>query len=180
MFVFGFTLAFVALGATASTLGSFLRAHQVLLREIGGILLVIIGLQLVGIFKLPFLYWQKRFEFHPARPSYSASLLIGIIFGIGWTPCIGLILGAILVLAANARTLTQGVLLLLAYSLGLGIPFLLLGLGLDRVSKVLKLLKPHLGKIEVGTGVVMILAGVMIFFNLLFYLNQYFNFGLNV
>ena len=180
MFVFGFTLAFVALGATASTLGSFLRAHQVLLREIGGILLVIIGLQLVGIFKLPFLYWQKRFEFHPARPSYSASLLIGIIFGIGWTPCIGLILGAILVLAASARTLTQGVLLLLAYSLGLGIPFLLLGLGLDRVSKVLKLLKPHLGKIEVGTGVVMILAGVMIFFNLLFYLNQYFNFGLNV
>lgn len=179
-FVFGFALAFVALGATASTLGSFLRAHQVLLREIGGILLVIIGLHLVGIFKLPFLYWQKRFEFHPARPSYGASLLIGIIFGIGWTPCIGLILGAILVLAASSRTLTQGVLLLLAYSLGLGIPFLLLGLGLDRGSKVLKLLKPHLGKIEVGTGVVMILAGVMIFFNLLFYLNQYFNFGFNV
>lgn len=180
MFVFGFTLAFVALGATASTLGSFLRAHQVLLREVGGILLVIIGLHLAGIFKLPFLYWQKRFEFHPARPSYAASLLIGIIFAIGWTPCIGLILGAILALAATARTLTQGVLMLLVYSLGLGLPFLLLGLGLDRVSKVLKWLKPHLGKIEVGTGVMMILAGIMIFFNLLFYLNQYFNWGLNL
>ncbi len=180
MFVFGFTLAFIALGATASELGSFLRAHQLLLREIGGVLLVIIGLHLMGIFKLPFLYWQKRFEFHPARPSYGASLLIGVIFAIGWTPCVGLILGAILGLAASARTLTQGVLLLLAYSLGLGIPFLLLGLGLAQVSKVLKWLKPHLGKIEVGTGVLMIVAGVMIFFNLLFYLNQYFNVGITV
>ncbi len=179
-FVLGFTLTFVALGATASTLGSFLRAYQFQLREIGGILLVLIGLHLVGILKLPFLYWQKRFEFHPARPSYPASLLIGIIFAIGWTPCVGLILGSILGLAANAATLSQGVLLLLAYSLGLGVPFLLLGLGLDRMSKILKRLKPYLGKIEVGTGVVMILAGIMIFFNLLPYLNQYFNLGINI
>ncbi len=178
MFVCGFTLAFVALGATASTLGSFLRAHQIQLRQLGGILLVIIGLHLAGILKLPFLHWQKRFEFHPARPNYAASLLIGFIFAIGWTPCIGLILGAILGLAASARTLTQGVSLLLVYSLGLGVPFLLLGLGLDWMSKVLKWLKPHLGKIEVGTGVVMILAGVLIFFNMLIYLNQYFNIGL--
>jgi cytochrome c-type biogenesis protein len=179
-FVLGFTLTFVALGATASTLGSFLRAYQFQLREIGGILLVLIGLHLVGILKLPFLYWQKRFEFHPARRSYPASLLIGIIFAIGWTPCVGLILGSILGLAANAATLSQGVLLLLAYSLGLGVPFLLLGLGLDRMSKVLKRLKPYLGKIEVGTGVVMILAGIIIFFNLLPYLNQYFNLGINI
>jgi cytochrome c-type biogenesis protein len=107
-------------------------------------------------------------------------LLVGVIFALGWTPCVGLILGAILGLAASARTLTEGVLLLLAYSLGLGIPFLLLGLGLDQGSKVLKWLKPHLGKIEVGTGVLMIVAGVMIFFNVLFYLNQYFNVGINL
>ncbi len=180
MFVSGFTLAFVALGATASTLGSFLRAHQFELRQIGGILLIIIGLHLTGILKLPFLYWQKRFEFHPARSSYPASLLIGVIFAIAWTPCVGLILGSILGLAASAATLTQGVLLLLVYSLGLGIPFLLLGLGLDRFSKVLKWLKPHLGKIEVATGVVMILAGLLVFFNLLPYLNQYFNLGINI
>ncbi len=180
MFVSGFTLAFVALGATASTLGSFLRAHQFELRQIGGILLIIIGLHLTGILKLPFLYWQRHFEFHPARPSYPASLLIGVIFAIAWTPCVGLILGSILGLAASAATLTQGVLLLLVYSLGLGIPFLLLGLGLDRFSKVLKWLKPHLGKIEVATGVVMILAGLLVFFNLLPYLNQYFNLGINI
>ncbi len=175
IFVLGFTFAFVALGATASALGSFLRTHQLQLRQIGGIILIIIGLHLAGVLKLPLLYRQKRFEFHPTRPSYQASLLIGVIFAIGWTPCVGLILGAILGMAASAGTLTQGVLLLLTYSLGLGIPFLLLGLGLDQVSKALKWLKPYLGKIEIATGVAMILAGVMIYFNLLLYLNQYFN-----
>src|SRR5579864_5705860 len=180
MFVSGFTLAFVALGATASTLGGFLRIHQFLLRQIGGIILIIIGLHLTGILKLPFLYWQKRFAFRPARPSYPASFVIGLIFAIGWTPCIGLILGPILALAASAATLRQGVLLLLAYSLGLGIPFLLLGLGLDRFSKILKWLKPHLGKVEIGTGVIMILVGLMIYFNLLIYVNHYFILGINV
>lgn len=174
MFVLGFTLAFVALGATASALGSFLQAHQFQLRQIGGIMLVLIGLYLMGMLKLPFFSWQKRFAFRPTRPSYPASLLIGIVFAIGWTPCISLFLGSILGLAATAATLKQGVLLLLAYSLGMGLPFLLLGLGLNQVSSVLKWLKPHLGKIEVGTGVVMILVGLMIYFNLLVYLNRYF------
>lgn len=180
VFVLGFTLAFVALGASASTLGSFLRSHQLLLREVGGILLVIIGLHLVGIFKIPLLYWQKQISYRPARPSYPASLIMGIVFAIGWTPCVGLILGAILGMAANAATLSQGVFLLLSYSLGLGVPFLLLGLGIDRFSRLLTRLKPHLGKIEIGTGVVMILAGLVIFFNLLPYMNQYFSFGLNL
>ena len=180
MFVLGFTLAFVALGATASTLGSFLRAYQLLLRHIGGIVLVIFGLHLTGILRLPIFYWQKRFAFRPSRPSYPASLLIGLIFAIGWTPCVGLILGPILGLAAHAATLRQGVMLLLFYSLGLGLPFLLLGVGVDQLGRVLKWLKPHVGKIEIGTGVVMMVAGAIIFFNLLPYLNQYFNLGLNV
>ena len=177
MFVAGFTLTFVALGATASTLGNFLKVHQFVLRQIGGILLVIIGLHLTGILKLPFLYWQKRFEFHPSRPNYPASLLVGIIFAIGWTPCIGLILSAILGMAANAATLAQGVTLLLFYSLGLGVPFLLIGLGLNQFSALLKWLKPHLGKIEIATGLVMVLVGVVIFFNLFTFLNTYFNLG---
>ncbi len=180
MFVSGFTVAFVALGATASTLGGFLRIHQFLLRQIGGILLIIIGLHLTGLLKLPFLYWQKHFEFRPSRPSHPASFVIGLIFAIGWTPCIGLILGPILVLASNAATLRQGVFLLLSYSLGLGVPFLLLGLGLDRFSKIMKWLKPHAGKIEIGTGVIMILVGLVIYFNWLIYLNRYFNFGISV
>ncbi len=141
---------------------------------------MIFGLHLTGILRLPIFYWQKRFAFRPSRPSYPASLLIGIIFAIGWTPCVGLILGPILGLAANAATLRQGVMLLLFYSLGLGLPFLLLGVGVDQLGRVLKWLKPHVGKIEIGTGVVMMVAGAMIFFNLLPYLNQSFNLGLNV
>ena len=180
VFVLGFTLAFIALGATASTLGSFLRGHQLLLRQVGGVLLIIIGLHLAGIFKIPLFYWQKQIDFRPARPSYPASLVTGIVFAIGWTPCVGLILGAILGMAANAATLSQGVFLLLSYSLGLGVPFLLLGLGVDRFSRLLKWLKPHIGKVEIGTGVVMILAGLVIFFNLLPYMNQYFSYGLNL
>jgi len=174
VFVCGFTLAFVALGATASVLGSFLRVHQYQLRQIGGILLIIIGLHLAGVLKLSFLYRKKRFAFQPTRPSYPASLLIGVIFAIGWTPCISLFLGSVLGIAATAATLRQGVALLLFYSLGMGLPFLLLGLGLNQASRVLKWLKPHVGKIEVGAGVVMILVGVMIYFNWLVYLNRYF------
>lgn len=178
MFVGGFTLAFIALGATASTLGSFLHANQFLLRQVGGILLVIIGLHMTGLLKLPFLYWQKRFDFRPSRPSYPASFVIGVVFAIGWTPCVGLILGPILALAANAATLRQGVLLLLIYSLGLGIPFLLLGLGIDRLSQLLKWLRPHLGKIEIATGIIMVALGIMIYFNQLLTLNRFFNFSL--
>jgi cytochrome c-type biogenesis protein len=173
-FVAGFTLAFVALGATASTLGSFLSTHLVILREIGGVLLVVLGLHVAGILKLPLLYQQKRIEFHPARPGYPASFLLGVVFAIAWSPCIGPILGSILVMAASAATLRLGVWLLLAYSLGLGVPFLILGLGLDRFSLVLKWLKPYLGKIEVVTGILLIGVGVVVFFNLLGYLNQYF------
>ncbi len=180
IFVFGFTISFVALGATASTLGSFLRLHLIILRQVGGILMIIIGLHLTGLLKLPFLYQQKRFTFTPTHPGYPASFLIGIIFAIAWTPCIGPILTSILILAADAPTLQQGVWLLLVYSLGLGVPFLLLGLGLNQLSRLLKWLKPYLGKIEIATGVLMMVVGVMIFFNMLTYLNQYFNFGIAI
>ena len=177
LFVLGFTLAFVALGATASTLGGFLRNQQFLLRQIGGVLLILVGLHLIGLLKIPLLYWQKRFEFRPSRPSYGASVLTGVVFAIGWSPCVGPILGIILSLAGQAATLKQGVLLLLVYSLGLGVPFLLLGLGLNQVSRILKWLKPHLGKIEIGTGVLMIAAGVVIFFNMLLQFNALFHLG---
>ncbi len=179
-FVFGFTLSFVALGATASELGSFLHAHLRLLQEIGGIVLIIAGLHFIGLLKLPFLYRQKRFTFQPERPSYPASFLTGVIFAIAWTPCIGPILSPILILAGSTATLQKGVWLLLAYSMGLGVPFILLGLGLNWLSRILKWLKPHLGKIELGTGVLMIAVGVIIFFHMLSYFNQYFNIGINV
>ena len=120
LFVLGFSLVFIALGATASTLGNALRLYQVALRQIGGVLLVLIGLHVTGILTIPLLSRMKRFSFLPSRPSYMTSLLIGSIFALGWTPCISLLLGSILVLAANTTTLQDGVLLLTAYSLGMG------------------------------------------------------------
>jgi cytochrome c-type biogenesis protein len=175
VFVLGFTVAFVALGASASTLGSILLQHFAFLRQAGGVLLVIIGLYLTGLLKVPFLYQQRRFTFLPSRPGYLASLLIGIIFAIAWSPCVGPILSSILVLAASTATLQKGVLLLLVYSFGLGIPFLLLGLGLNQFSQVLRWLKPHLNKIEIITGVLMVVLGIVIFFNMLIFLNHFFN-----
>ncbi|GCE12131.1 cytochrome c biogenesis CcdA family protein [Tengunoibacter tsumagoiensis] len=177
-FVSGFTLTFVALGATASTLGGLLSSHLHLLRQIGGIVLLLAGLYLTGILKLSFLEQQKRFSFRSTRPGYLASLLTGIIFAIAWTPCIGPILSSILILAGSSTTLQQGVLLLLAYALGLGVPFLLLGLGLTGLSLALKRLKPFLGAIQIGTGVLMMIVGVVIFFNLFSYFNAYFGLGL--
>lgn len=180
LFVLGFTIAFVALGASASALGSFLQMYREPLRQVGGIVLIVFGLHLAGILKVPVLYRQKRITFQPRRPSYPASLLFGIIFAIAWTPCVGPILSAILLLAENTATLRVGVVMLLAYSLGLGIPFLLMGLGLNQFSRFLKELKPYLGKIEVATGALMVVLGVLVFLNLLTYFNQYFNFGLNI
>lgn len=179
-FVLGFTLAFVALGATASTLGSFLREQVTILREIGGIVLVLFGIHLTGLLRIPLLNQQKRFAFLPEHPSYPASFLVGLIFGIAWTPCITPILAGILILAGSATTLQQGVLLLLTYSLGLGVPFLLLGLGINQLSRILKWFKPHLGKIEIGTGVLLMIVGLMIFFNVLTYLNSFFASGINL
>jgi cytochrome c-type biogenesis protein len=170
-FVGGFTLAFVALGATASVLGSFLRTNLPLLQQIGGIALIIVGLHVAGILKIPLLYRQKQIAYYPKRPGFPASFLIGVVFALAWTPCVGPVLGSILVMAASTTSLQQGVLLLLIYALGLGLPFLLLGLGLNQVSLLLKWLKPHLGKIEVGTGILLMLVGLLVFFNLFSYLN---------
>jgi cytochrome c-type biogenesis protein len=174
LFVLGFSLVFIALGATASALGSVLRLYQVALRQIGGVLLVVIGLQVTGLLRLPLLLQMKRFSFQPSHPGYVTSLLIGSIFALGWTPCISLLLGSILVIAATTTTLHEGVVLLTAYSLGMGLPFLLLGLGATQASAVLRWLKPQVRAIEVGSGVVVILVGLAIFFNVLALLNSYF------
>lgn len=175
-FVAGFTLAFVALGATASVLGNFIKSHQIALRQIGGLLLIILGLHLTGLLKLPFLYREHRFQFRSRQPSYPASFIVGLVFALGWTPCVGVVLAPILALAANAGTLSQGVLLLLVYSAGLGIPFLAMGAAANVISPWLKKLSPYTGIVEVATGVCIIAFGFIIFFNYFIYFNQFFNF----
>lgn len=173
-FVLGFTLTFIALGATASELGAFLSERQLALREIGGALLVILGAHVAGLIRIPGLNLERRFSVQVGQSSYAASLLIGLIFALGWTPCVGPILASILVIAAQSQGLGAGVLLLAIYSLGLGLPFLALGLAFDRLAPLLKRLTPHLRAIELVTGGLLAFMGVAIFFNWLFVLNSIF------
>ena len=173
-FVLGFTLTFIALGATASELGAFLSERQLALREIGGALLAILGAHVAGLIRIPGLNLERRFSVQVGQSSYAASLLIGLIFALGWTPCVGPILASILVIAAQSQGLGAGVLLLAIYSLGLGLPFLALGLAFDRLAPLLKRLTPHLRAIELVTGGLLAFMGVAIFFNWLFVLNSIF------
>ncbi len=175
-FVLGFALTFIALGATASVIGHFLKSNQILLRQIGGIILVILGIHLAGLWRLPFLYREARFGYCISRPSYPASFSMGVIFSIGWTPCVGVILSGILILASTSQTLQTGIALLAVYSLGLGVPFLAMGLAANMVSGWLKHLKPHLGKIEFATGILLVVVGIAMSLGLINYLPQYFNF----
>ncbi|HLY31729.1 MAG TPA: cytochrome c biogenesis CcdA family protein [Ktedonobacterales bacterium] len=174
-FIGGFTVTFIALGATASELGSFLSANQAALREIGGVILVILGAHVAGLIHIPGLDVERRFSVKTGKASYPASFLIGLIFALGWAPCVGPILALILVLAAQAGTLGAGVLLLAIYSIGLGIPFLALGIAFDRMTPLLKRLRPYMQIIEWVTGALLAFMGVAIFFNWLFYINSYFN-----
>ncbi|HEX8733548.1 MAG TPA: cytochrome c biogenesis CcdA family protein, partial [Ktedonobacterales bacterium] len=171
-FVLGFTITFITLGATASELGSFLSANQLALRQIGGVLLVLMGAQVAGLIQIPGLDLERRFSLRAGESSYAASLVIGLIFALGWTPCVGPILASILVIAAQGHSLGAGVLLLAVYSLGLGLPFMALGVAFDQLAPRLKRLTPHLRTIERITGALLAFMGLAIFFNWLFVMNS--------
>jgi cytochrome c-type biogenesis protein len=173
-FVLGFSLIFIALGATASLLGSVLSAHAVLLRQLGGVVLILFGLHVAGILRLPILDREVRSSLRPRAVGYPGSFLVGLVFALGWTPCVGPILAGVLALAMQSQTLHSGVLFLAVYSLGLGIPFLALGLAFDRVAPALKRLTPHLRLVELVTGLLLVLMGVVICFNWLLILNGWF------
>jgi len=161
-FVVGFSLVFVVLGVAAGGLARLLRSDWV--RWIGGLVMVFFGLALTGLVKLPFL--QSEWRLHPrvrSRWGYLSSTLVGISFGAGWTPCIGPVLAAILALAANQETVGQSAGLLVAYSVGLGIPFLLVGLAVDRAGAFLRRLRRYLRAVQIVTGVLMVLFGVLLF-----------------
>ena len=174
-FVLGFSLVFVALGAFAGLIGAFLFGARDLLTKVGGIVVIVFGLHTLGIITIPFIEYDTRASRAPDRRwGYLSSSLMGVFFSAGWSPCVGPVLGAVLTLALSGNAVGQGALLLSAYSLGLGIPFLALGLGFEAVAPRLKRLSPYLPLIERGTGVLLVLMGVVIFFNGLLYLSAWF------
>lgn len=172
-FVLGFSLIFVALGATASSLGSFLRVHQIVVRQVAGVVLILAGLQVTGVFHLMPLMRERRVQVARGEPALLKSGLIGMAFGAGWTPCVGPFLGAVLTLAATTGSLREGVLLLLVYSFGLGLPFLLTGLLIDKVVPVFRRASRVLPLISAVSGVLLMIMGVLVLSGTLVRLAQY-------
>jgi cytochrome c-type biogenesis protein len=163
-FVAGFSVVFVALGASASMLGVFLHLHRLVVRHIAGVVIVLLGLHTAGILRLSWLYRERRVHIDPTvGAGMGRSGALGLAFGAGWSPCIGPMLGSILLLAGNTTTLGQGVLLLLAYALGLGLPFLLAALFVQGLAAHLRRLKRYVGIINLGAGALLVLMGVLVY-----------------
>jgi cytochrome c-type biogenesis protein len=175
-FVVGFSVVFLALGASATTVGNFLRTQRTAFNLVAGVIIVVFGLHLTGLIRIPFLYREARLETGAPRRGLTGSFLLGFAFAFGWTPCIGPILAGILALAATRDTLLQGVFLLAVYSAGLAIPFLLTGLGLTRFLKFYGRFRRHLQAVEVGSGLLLIAIGILVALNKFTMLSGYLSF----
>ncbi|MSO21219.1 MAG: cytochrome c biogenesis protein CcdA [Acidobacteria bacterium] len=164
-FILGFSIVFVALGASASWVGQMLTAYKVILYRIGGLVIIVFGLHMTGLLKIAALYQDKRFHNAGKGATPLGALVIGMAFAFGWTPCLGPILGAILTVAASQETVTAGIILLAVYSLGLGVPFLMTSLGVNRFLKFYQRFRVHMHRMEVAAGIIMIILGFMIMTN---------------
>jgi cytochrome c-type biogenesis protein len=166
IFVLGFSAVFISLGASATAVGKFLLSNKIgLFNRFAGALIVILGLHVAGIIKIPFLNYEKRFHARSKPLGILGTFLIGVAFAFGWTPCIGPILGGILGLAANQGTVGQGMLLLTFYSLGLGIPFLVTAISFNFFLGFSGFFKKHFRKIEIISGLFLVVIGLLMFFN---------------
>lgn len=175
-FVLGFSFIFVIMGASITTLGRLFTTNQSILRKIGGLLIIVFGLHITGIFKIKFLYYEKRlFSFNKISGKFS-SILMGMAFATGWTPCIGPILSSILIYAASMDTINKGILLLVIYSLGLAVPFMLTALALDTLSEYIHRFSKYMSAISVISGILLVIMGIMVFTNKVNLLSRYVNF----
>ncbi len=164
-FVLGFTVVFVLLGATATALGSFLVQNVATIRMIGGIFIILFGLYNMGILKFPAFLKDKKFNYAPKRADILSSFLLGLSFSFGWSACIGPFLAPILTLSAYSETVYYGMFLLLIYSLGLAIPFLLIALFFGYVWKYVKRIYKYMHIIRFISGLLLVLMGILIFMN---------------
>jgi cytochrome c-type biogenesis protein len=175
-FVIGFSIVFISLGASATAVGNFLVAKRTLFNVVAGTVIVIFGLHLTGLIRIPLLYRDARVNTGAPRRGLTGSFLLGFAFAFGWTPCIGPILAGILALAATRDTVIQGMFLLAIYSAGLAIPFLLTSLGLSQFLKFYGKFRRHLHAVEVASGMLLIFLGVLIALNKFAVLSGYLTF----
>ncbi|MCP4568058.1 MAG: cytochrome c biogenesis protein CcdA [FCB group bacterium] len=173
LFVFGFSTVFILMGASATFIGDWLREHMSVFNKIAGVVLVLFGLHVMGLFKIKTLNYEKRFHTNSRRFGMISAYFIGLAFAFGWTPCIGPILGAILTVAANEGSVTRGIVLLSFYSAGLGIPFIIFAVLFNYFVGFSGFFKRHFHTVEIISGLLLIAVGILIFFNMLQVLSVY-------
>ena len=172
-FVLGFSLVFISLGASATAVGAYLMARLTMLGKIAGVIIIVFGLHMMGVFRIGWLYSEQRVQTARKPAGFFGAMVVGIAFAFGWTPCIGPILAAILAVAAAQESVGQGVKLLAAYSLGLGIPFIATSLAINRFFAASARIRRHYHAIEVVSGVLLVAVGVLIFTNRFTIIAQY-------
>ena len=181
-FVLGFSFVFVVLGVAVSAAGGILFDLRYYLAKIGGVVVIIFGLHMMGVLRIPFLEYDVRVHDAPARNlGYLSSAVLGVFFSAGWSPCVGPVLGAILTFAINGGSVSQGAKLLSAYSAGLAVPFLAAALGIGWVTTILHKYSKVMHYVEIAMGVVLVIVGIMLFagiFQLIAQYAPYVNFGL--
>jgi cytochrome c-type biogenesis protein len=164
-FVLGFSTVFVALGASASTIGGFINEKAAILTKIAGVLVILFGLHTMGVLRIKWLYRQAQIDVQRKPAGPLGAFLVGLAFAFGWTPCIGPILGSILALAAQEGTVRHGTALLSVYSLGLGVPFLLTSLAVNKFFAAFKKVRKYYRAIEIVAGLLMVGIGVLLVTN---------------
>ena len=175
-FIFGFSLVFVSLGVSASFLGSLFLGYRSFIRVFGGILIILVGVYLMGLFKIPLLdrYLQFQLNYLKDKPAgYLGSVLIGITFAVAWTPCIGPILGAILTLAGTSAEIERGVFLLASYAAGLAFPFFLSAVALNSFFQFFTAFRRYVHAVHVGAGIMLLIVGILLITDYITVLNSY-------
>ncbi len=172
-FIFGFSVVFISLGASFSLLGRVLFDYQQILRKVGGVLIILFGLYIAGLLKLPLLMRNFRVELTDRPAGYIGAFIVGVTFAAGWTPCVGPILGSILLYASTAKTAYTGILMLGAYSLGLAIPFFLSALAMNRFLDFFDRFKRVMPVVSVAGGVFLVFVGTLLLTNYFTLLSAY-------
>jgi cytochrome c-type biogenesis protein len=172
-FVFGFSVIFTGLGASASLLGEFVLTNRLLLSRTGGVIVILLGLSMLGVIRLPSLAREHRIHAARRPEGFLGAIPVGMAFGFAWTPCVGPVLSAILTMAATTQRAADGALLLFAYSLGLGTPFLITAALLTRAFDALRAVSRYGRVIETASGVFLVVMGTALLFDLVFRLNAW-------
>ena len=176
LFIAGFSTIFILLGASATYAGQFLLRNKILFNRIAGVIIILFGLHVAGLFQIRFLNYEKRFNFDRKPVGILGTYLVGLAFAAGWTPCIGPILAAILVVASNQESSAQGMILLTSYSLGLAIPFFLTALAINVFFNFFNWVKRHYRAIEYISGALLVILGFLLMTNQFSRLAKYFNY----